>query len=167
MSGAGDQQERLNADWIVGFADGEGYEPSAKVEMGRLESSETIRRTEVPYSLRRYGPTPMATWGGHRQRWPAVPNGTVTKVTEVSVIPCRLIGGLHEGINEPPTVPTWNPVNPLAGEHAGVPRRETKTPWTFTAACRWNAVAGAEGRREPWKPDLRVRWRRRCNTAHP
>jgi hypothetical protein len=24
VSGAGDQQERLNADWIVGFADGEG-----------------------------------------------------------------------------------------------------------------------------------------------
>ena len=79
MSGAGDQQERLNADWIVGFADGEGYEPSAKVEMGRLESSETIRRTEVPYSLRRYGPTPMATWGGHRQRWPAVPTGRSPK----------------------------------------------------------------------------------------
>lgn len=24
VTGAGDQQERLNADWIVGFADGEG-----------------------------------------------------------------------------------------------------------------------------------------------
>ena len=66
-----------------------------------------------------------------------------------SVIPCRLIGGLHEGINEPPTVPVWVPVNPLAGEHAGDPRRETKTPWTFTAACRCGAVAGVERRREP------------------
>ena len=87
------------------------------------------------------------------------------EATDVSVIPCRLIGGLHEGINEPSTVPGCHSVNPLAGEHAGDPRRETKTPWTFTAACRWGMVAGAERRREPSKPGLRVWWRRQCNTA--
>lgn len=32
------------------------------------------------------------------------------KVTEVSVIPCRLIGGLHEWLNESATVPAWSPV---------------------------------------------------------
>lgn len=32
------------------------------------------------------------------------------EVTEVSVIPCRLIGGLHEWPNESATVPAWKPV---------------------------------------------------------
>gem|GEM_PF-3712633 len=32
------------------------------------------------------------------------------KVTDVSVIPCRLIGGLHEWLNESATVPAWKPV---------------------------------------------------------
>ena len=34
----------------------------------------------------------------------------VIKVTDVSVIPCRLIGGLHEWLNESSTVPAWRPV---------------------------------------------------------
>ena len=33
------------------------------------------------------------------------------KVTDVSVIPCRLIGDLHEWRNEVPTVPSWSPPN--------------------------------------------------------
>ncbi len=36
----------------------------------------------------------------------------------VSVIPRRLIGGLHEGHNERPTVPTRDLVNSLLGEDA-------------------------------------------------
>jgi len=32
-------------------------------------------------------------------------------VTKVSVIPCRLIGDLHERSNEIHTVPEWNLVN--------------------------------------------------------
>ena len=34
----------------------------------------------------------------------------VTEATDVSVIPCRLIGGLHEWLNESATVPAWKPV---------------------------------------------------------
>ena|GEM_PF-4137924 len=49
-----------------------------------------------------------------------------------SVIPRRLIGGLHEWRNASPTVPTWDLVNSLAGEDAGNFQRETKTPWSFT-----------------------------------
>ena len=37
----------------------------------------------------------------------------------VSVIPRRLIGGLHEWRNERPTVPASDLVNLLLGEHAG------------------------------------------------
>jgi len=77
------------------------------------------------------------------------PEGGVTKVTDVSEMPCRLIGGLHEWTNEPPAVPVWVPVNLLAGAHARVPRREAKTPWSFTAVCRWGVVVGVERRREP------------------
>ena len=36
----------------------------------------------------------------------------------VSVIPRRLIGGLHEWRNERPTVPALDLVNLLLGEHA-------------------------------------------------
>ncbi len=35
----------------------------------------------------------------------------VTKVTEMSVIPCRLIVGLHEWLNEISAVPNRYPVN--------------------------------------------------------
>ena len=52
----------------------------------------------------------------------------------VSVIPRRLIGGLHERRNVAPTVPAWDLVNSLPGEHAGDFLRETKTPWSFTIA---------------------------------
>ena len=44
---------------------------------------------------------PPSHWDGHQ-------------VTEVSVIPCRLIGGLHERINDSPTVPCWKPANPTS-----------------------------------------------------
>ena len=37
----------------------------------------------------------------------------------LSVIPRRLIGGLHEWRNARPTVPVLNLVNLLLGEHAG------------------------------------------------
>ena len=127
----------------------------------RLESSETLCRTPKMAKIK----SDLHSDVERLAEMTSPPSKEGREATDVSVIPCRLIGGLHEGINEPSTVLGCHSVNPLAGEHAGDPRRETKTPWTFTAACRCDTVAGAERRREPSKPGLRIRWRRQCNTA--
>ncbi len=42
-------------------------------------------------------------------------------------MPCLLIVGVHEGINEVLTVPRRHPVNPQPGEQSGHARREEKT----------------------------------------
>jgi len=42
-------------------------------------------------------------------------------------MPCRIITDAHEGTNEVPPVPTWNPVNLQSGEQSGESRREEKT----------------------------------------
>lgn len=58
-------------------------------------------------------------------------------------MPCRVSSGAHEWINEVPTVPARDPVNPQPGAQSRYPRWGEKTPWSFTAACRWDVVAGA------------------------
>jgi hypothetical protein len=50
------------------------------------------------------------------------------KVTEVSVIPCRLNGDLHEGRNEVLAVPNQSPLNTLSGANARDFQWEVKTP---------------------------------------
>ncbi len=67
-------------------------------------------------------------------------------------MPCRVSSGVHEWINEVPAVPTWGPVKLPPGEKARDPRRGDKTPWSFTAACRWGVVADAERRWELMTP---------------
>ena len=68
-------------------------------------------------------------------------------------MPCRVSSDVHEWINEGPAVPAWHPVNLRnVDEQSTNSQREKKTPWSFTAACRWNTVADAERRREPSIP---------------
>ncbi len=68
-------------------------------------------------------------------------------------MPCRVSSDVHEWINEGPAVPAWHPVNPRnVDEQSTNSQREKKTPWSFTAVCRWNMAADAERRREPLIP---------------
>ncbi len=67
-------------------------------------------------------------------------------------MPCRISTGVHEGINEGPTVPAKHPVNPQPGEQSRDSQREEKTPWSFTAAYCWDIVVDAERRWEPLIP---------------
>ena len=65
-------------------------------------------------------------------------------------MPCRVSSDVHEWNNESPAVPAWYPVNPRnVDEQSTNSQREKKTPWSFTAACRWDMAADAECRREP------------------
>ncbi len=50
-------------------------------------------------------------------------------------MPCRVSSGVHEWINEVPTVPAQDPVNPPGGAQSTNPQWDEKTPWSFTAAC--------------------------------
>jgi hypothetical protein len=82
-------------------------------------------------------------------------------------MPCRVSSDVHEWTNDLPAVPAWGPVNPLyLDEQSRDTQRGEKSPWSFTAACRWDVIAGTECRWEPSKPCLRVRWRRQCNTTY-
>ena len=81
-------------------------------------------------------------------------------------MPCRVSSDVHEWINEGPAVPARDPANPPGGEKSTCPQREEKTPWSFTAACRWGVVGGAERRREAVNGPLRGPWSRPWNTAH-
>ena len=64
-------------------------------------------------------------------------------------MPCRVSSDAHEWSNEGPTVPAWYPVNPRkVDEQSTNSQREEKTPWSFTAVCRWDMVVDAECRRE-------------------
>ena len=68
-------------------------------------------------------------------------------------MPCRVSSDAHEWSNEGPAVPAWYPVNPRnVDEQSTDSQREKKTPWSFTAACRWDMAADAECRREPLIP---------------
>ena len=68
-------------------------------------------------------------------------------------MPCRVSSDVHEWSNEDPAVPAWYPVNPRnVDEQSTDSQREKKTPWSFTAACRWDMAVDAECRREPLIP---------------
>ena len=82
-------------------------------------------------------------------------------------MPCRVSSDVHEWTNDLPAVPAYGPVNPHnLDEQSRDTQRGEKSPWSFTAACRWDVIAGTECRWEPSKPGLRVRWRRQCNTTY-
>ena len=81
-------------------------------------------------------------------------------------MPCRVSSDVHEWINEGPAVPARDPVNPRnLDEQSRNPRRGEKTPWSFTAACRWGMALDAECRREPLNQPLRGLGRRQWNTV--
>ena len=50
------------------------------------------------------------------------------KSNRLSVIPCRLIVGLHERFNEIPAVLTRHLVKLMSGEYSGVLQWDEKTP---------------------------------------
>ena len=58
-------------------------------------------------------------------------------------MPCRVSSDVHEWINEGLTVSARVLVNPQPGAKSRDPRRGEKTPWSFTAARRWDTVAVA------------------------
>ena len=65
-------------------------------------------------------------------------------------MPCRVSSDVHEWINDVPTVPAWGPVNPHnLDEQSRISQRGEKSPWSFTATCRWDMAVDAERRREP------------------
>ena len=81
-------------------------------------------------------------------------------------MPCRVSSGVHEWNNEDPAVPTWGPVNLPLGEKAKNFQRGEKTPWSFTASCRWGRVMIAERRWESLYPSSSGGWgRQQCNTT--
>ena len=82
-------------------------------------------------------------------------------------MPCRVSSDAHEWSNEDPAVPALYPVNPRnVDEQSTDSQREKKTPWSFTATCRWGMAAGAECRREPlYSGSSGNRGRRSWNTA--
>ena len=68
-------------------------------------------------------------------------------------MPCRVSSDVHEWTNDLPAVPAWGPVNPHnLGEQSRVSQRGEKSPWSFTAAFRWDVIAGTECRWEPSRP---------------
>jgi hypothetical protein len=82
-------------------------------------------------------------------------------------MPCRVSSDVHEWINEGPAVPAWYPVNlHNVDEQSTNSQREKKSPWSFTAACRWDTAVDAERRREPLDPGFSGNWgRRQWNTV--
>jgi hypothetical protein len=65
-------------------------------------------------------------------------------------MPCRVSSDVHEWNNERPAVPAWYPVKPHnVDEQSTNSQRDKKTPWSFTAVCRWDLAVDAESRREP------------------
>jgi hypothetical protein len=74
-------------------------------------------------------------------------------------MPCRVSSDVHEWINENPAVPAWYPANPRkVDEQSTISQREKKTPWSFTAACRWDVVVFAERSREPFEASSSGGW---------
>ena len=81
-------------------------------------------------------------------------------------MPCRVSSDVHEWTNEGPAVPIRDPANLLnVDEQSTNPHRGEKSLWSFTAACRCDAVAVAESSWELMKMLLRERRRRKCNTS--
>ena len=95
----------------------------------------------------------MAMQGGWRSANPPRFLVEVRKVTDVSQMPCRVSSDVHEWTNDLPAVPAYGPVNPLyLDEQSRDTQRGEKSPWSFTAACRWDVIAGTECRWEPSRP---------------
>src|SRR6266496_5792147 len=68
-------------------------------------------------------------------------------------MPCRVSSDVHEWTNDLPAVPAYGPVNPHnLDEQSRDTQRGEKSPWSFTAACRWDVSAGTECRWEPSRP---------------
>jgi hypothetical protein len=68
-------------------------------------------------------------------------------------MPCRVSSDVHEWTNDLPAVPAYGPVNPHnLDEQSRDTQRGEKSPWSFTAACRWDVIAGTECRWEPSRP---------------
>jgi hypothetical protein len=81
-------------------------------------------------------------------------------------MPCRVSSDVHEWTNEGPTVPICDPANPRkVDEQSTNFHRGEKSLWSFTAACRCDAVLIAESSRESSKGVLRDSWRQKCNTG--
>ena len=81
-------------------------------------------------------------------------------------MPCRVSSDVHEWTNEGPTVPICDLANlRKVDEQSTNFHRGEKSLWSFTAACRCDAVPIAERSREPSKEGLRVLWRQKCNTG--
>ncbi len=90
----------------------------------------------------------------------------ITEVTDVSQMPCRVSSDVHEWTNEGPTVPICDPANPRkVDEQSTNFHRGEKSLWSFTAACRCDAVLIAECSREPLCGAFRGIDRRKCNTG--
>ena len=81
-------------------------------------------------------------------------------------MPCRVSSDVHEWTNEGPTVPICDPANPRkVDEQSTNFHRGEKSLWSFTAACRCDAVLIAECSREPLMEAFRGLWRQKCNTG--
>ena len=83
-------------------------------------------------------------------------------------MPCRVSSDVHEWTNEGPAVPIYDPANlRKVDEQSTDFHRGEKSLWSFTAACRCDAVVVAERSWEPSMRYLRIAWRRQCNTSLP
>jgi hypothetical protein len=81
-------------------------------------------------------------------------------------MPCRVSSDVHEWTNEGPTVPICDPANPRkVDEQSTNFHRGEKSLWSFTAACRCDAVLIAESSREPLWRVFRGSHRQKCNTG--
>jgi hypothetical protein len=81
-------------------------------------------------------------------------------------MPCRVSSDVHEWTNEGPTVPICDLANlRKVDEQSTNFHRGEKSLWSFTAACRCDAVPIAERSREPLWRAFRGLHRQKCNTG--
>ncbi len=81
-------------------------------------------------------------------------------------MPCRVSSDVHEWTNEGPAVPIYDPANlRKLDEQSSNFHRGEKSLWSFTAACRCDAVVVAECSWEPLRPRFRAGCRQQCNTS--
>ena len=66
-----------------------------------------------------------------------------------------------------PLSPAGTRRNPHPGERSRDPRGEAKTPWSFTAACRWTMASDVERRWEAVRRSRQGAWSRQWNTTLP
>jgi len=81
-------------------------------------------------------------------------------------MPCRVSSDVHEWTNEGPTVPICDLANlRKVDEQSTNFHRGEKSLWSFTAACRCDAVLIAECSRDPLCRAFRGPDRGKCNTG--